>query len=83
MANSENIPPTVRRLSVLEAESLADRLYSRSLSIMFEASLEVRRDMCMASRAIRSLLSEYDRVASLLEDEAYRLRTLHIDVGGC
>ena len=83
MAENEAIPQSVAALSVTEAQSLADRLFSRSVSTLFDASPEVRRDLCVASRAIRSLLHEYDRVASRLEDEAHRVRALKIDVSGC
>jgi hypothetical protein len=74
MAEPETISPTIQKLSVPEAQALADRLYSRSLSTLFVASPEVRRDLCMASRAIRSMLSTIDRLASRCEDEAHLLR---------
>ena len=64
MADSDVISPTVQKLSVLEAQALADRLFSRSQSTLFVAPPEVRRDLCMASRAIRSMLSAIDRLAS-------------------
>jgi hypothetical protein len=83
MGTAEAISPRVATLSIPEAQALADRLMSRSLSTLFAASPQVRHDLLTASRAIRSLLHEYDRVASRLEDEAYRLRSLRIDVGGC
>ena len=73
----------VKILTVPEAQALADRLFSRSQSTLFVASPEVRRDLCMASRVIRSLLGEVDRLASECEDRAYLLRSLKIDVGGC
>jgi hypothetical protein len=83
MADTEAIPQNVTTLSVVEAQTLADRLYSRSVSTLFDASPEVRRDLCMASRAIRSMLHEYDRVASRLEDQAHAIRSLRVDVSGC
>ena len=83
MAETDVIPPNVQALSVPEAQALADRLLSRSLSALFVASPEVRRDLCMASRAIRSMLSTIDRLASRCEDEAHLLRTFQVDVGGC
>jgi len=73
----------VTTLSVAEAEALCDRLYGRSQSLLFVASPEVRMDMCLASRAIRSLIADVDRLASRCEDAAYMLRTLKIDVRGC
>jgi hypothetical protein len=64
-----------------ESNQGACRIFSRSQSTLFVASPEVRRDLYMASRAIRSLLHEIDRVASRCEDEAHILRALQVDVG--
>jgi hypothetical protein len=50
---------------------------------MFVASPEVCLDLCMASRVIRSLINQVDRLASQCEDTAHLLRALQIDVGGC
>jgi len=83
MAEPDVISRTIRTLTVPEAQALADRLFSRSQSTLFVASPEVRRDLCMASRAIRSLISAIDRLASRCEDEAHLLRSYHVDVGGC
>ena len=79
IAEEKTIPPTIQTLTVPEAQALADRLLSRSL---FVASPEVRQDLCMASRAIRSTLHEVDRMAAYCEDDAARLRAFTIDVGG-
>jgi hypothetical protein len=75
--------PHVHKLTVPEAQALAERLLFRSRSTLFAASPEVRRDLCMASRAIGSLIAEVDKLASRCEDTAYQLRTLKIDVRGC
>jgi len=75
--------PNVKTLTVPEAEALADRLFSRSQSSLFVASPEVRRDLCMASRALRSLIGVVDKLASWCEDEAHLLRSFQVDVGGC
>jgi hypothetical protein len=83
MATDEINHPNIKTLSVPEAQALADRLYARSLSTLFVASPEVRRDLCMASLAIRSLLHEVDRYASQCEDAAHILRAFRVDVGGC
>jgi hypothetical protein len=83
MDTNETTVQRVKTLSVGEANHLADRLFSRSVSKMFVASPEVCRDLCMASRVIRSLLSEVDRLASECEDRAHLLRAIQIDVGGC
>jgi hypothetical protein len=83
MAEPDVISPTIQKLSVPEAQALADRLYSRSQSTLFVASPEVRRDLCLASRAIRSLLHEVDRFASRCEDAAHLLRAFKVDVGDC
>ncbi len=63
MAQNEATSPHVQTLTVPEAQALADRLFSRSQSTLFVASPEVRRDLCMASRAIRSMLHVIDRLA--------------------
>jgi hypothetical protein len=83
MDGNETNHPNVKKLSVPEAQALADRLYSRSQSTLFVASPEVRRDLCMASRAIRSMIHAIDRLAAKCEDEAHLLRAFHVDVGGC
>ena len=83
MAETDVILPKVQALTVPEAQALADRLFSRSQSQLFVASPEVRRDLCMASRAIRSMLHEVDRMAAYCEDGANRLRAFTIEVGGC
>ncbi len=82
MAQNEATSPHVQALTVPEAQALADRLFSRSQSTLFVASPEVRRDLCMASRAIRSMLHAIDRLASRCEDEAHLLRAFQVDVGG-
>src|SRR5262245_20835408 len=56
MAETDVILPKVQALTVPEAHAHADRLLSRGLSALLVASPEVRRDLCMASRAIRSML---------------------------
>jgi hypothetical protein len=83
MVETETTRTNVKTLSAGEVTHLADRLFSRSQSTLFVASPEVRRDLCMASRVIRSLLGEVDRLASECEDRAHLLRSLKIDVGGC
>jgi hypothetical protein len=83
MAVAEVISPRIVTLSVPEAQALADRLFSRSTSRVFVASPEVCLDLCMASRVIRSLINQVDRLASESEDRAHLLRSLKIDVGGC
>src|SRR5258707_811803 len=71
MAGQEVISPQIKTLSAGEAIHLADRLYSRSISKMFVASPEVCIDLCMASRVIRSLINQVDRLASECEDRAH------------
>jgi hypothetical protein len=83
MGTQETNHPNVKTLSAGEAVHLADRLYSRSVSKMFVASPEVCTDLCLASRVIRSLINQVDRLASECEDRAHLLRSLKIDVGGC
>jgi hypothetical protein len=69
------------KLSVAEAQALADRLFSRSQSSLFVASPDVRRDLRVASRAIRSLVHEIDRLADRGADEAHRLHVFQVDIG--
>ena len=83
MGTNETTVQHVKTQSAGEASHLADRLFSRSQSTLFVASPEVCRDLCLASRVIRSLLSEVDRLASECEDRAHLLRAIKIDVGGC
>jgi hypothetical protein len=54
------IPPSTQTLTASEAQALADRLYARSTSPLFEGSPEVRRDIWLASKVIRFLLSTVD-----------------------
>jgi hypothetical protein len=82
-ATEETTHPNVKTLSAGEALYLADRLYGRSISKLFEASPEVQRDCCMASRVIRALLHEVDRIAARCEDDAHTLRNLKVEVEGC
>ena len=83
MVETETTHINVKTLTAGEVTHLADRLFSRSQSTLFVASPEVRRDLCMASRVIRSLLSQVDRLASECKDRAHLLRSLKIDVEGC
>ncbi len=83
MGTNETISTNVKTLSAGEVIHLADRLFARSQSTLFVASPEVCRDLCMASRVIRSLLHEVDRLAARCEDNAHTLRSLKIDVEGC
>ncbi len=83
MGTDETTRTNVKTLTAGEVIHLADRLFSRPQSTLFVASPEVRRDLCMASRVIRSLLSQVDRLASECEDRAYLPRALRIDVEGC
>ena len=83
MATQETNHLNVKTLSTGEAHYLADRIYGRSVSELFDAQPEVKRDMCMASRVIRALLHEVDRLAARCEDDGHTLRTLKIEVEGC
>ncbi len=83
MADTEAILQSVKTLSAGEATHLAERLFSLSQSKLFVASPEMCRDLCLASRVIRSLLGEIDRLASECEDRAHLLRSLQINVEGC
>jgi len=82
MATDEPTGTHVKTLSVPEAQALADRLYSRSVSTLSTASDQERRDLQLASRALRTLLHEVDRVAAQCDDTARLLRNLTITVEG-
>jgi hypothetical protein len=83
MATDDPNHPNIKTLSADEARYLADRLYGRSVSKLFDAQPEVQRDCCMASRVIRALLYEVDRIAARCADDANTLRTLKIEVERC
>ena len=83
MVETETTRTNVKTLTAGETHYLADRLYGRSVSELFDAQPEVKRDMCMASRVIRALLREVDRLAARCEADAHTLRHLKIDVEGC
>jgi hypothetical protein len=85
MAQATDDPthPNIKTLSAGEAYYLADRLYGRSVSALLDEKPEVRRDMCMASRVIRALLHEVDRIAARCEADTHTLRNLRIEVEGC
>ena len=83
MGTNESTSTHVKTLTAGETHYLADRLYGRSTSLLMDIQPEVWRDMCMASRVIRTLLHEVDRLAARCEDDAHTLRNLKIDVEGC
>jgi hypothetical protein len=83
MATDDPNHPNIKTLSAGEAYYLADRLYGRSVSTFMTDQPEVCRDMCMASRVIRALLHEVDRIAARCEADAHTFRTLRIEVEGC
>jgi hypothetical protein len=69
-------------LTTTELQVLADRLFSRGVSQLSADTTEQSRDFRIASRAIRSLLHEVDRVASITGDVAHSLHNLRISVDG-
>jgi hypothetical protein len=83
MSKNETTSPETVTLSAGEVQSLADRLFSRGVSTLSTASDQERRDLQLASRALRKLLHEIDRVAAQCDDTPRLLRNLQIDVGGC
>jgi hypothetical protein len=74
--------PSHTTLSSSELGALADRLYSRGISKIGEFTVEQSRDLRIASRAIRELLSQIDRAASISGDLAHTLHNLRISVEG-
>ena len=55
--------PVITTLTHAEVLALADRLYSRAISTLSTSGPVERRDLVTASRALRRLLSAYERVA--------------------
>lgn len=78
--------PTIT-LTPDDLQSLADRLYSRGVSKLLDDMPSVQADMRHASRAIRVLLTEIDKVAAVansvttpLNSMAHSLANLRITV---
>lgn len=55
--------PVVTTLTREEIECIADRLYARGVSTLSTASPRERDDLIVASRALRRLLSAYERAS--------------------
>jgi hypothetical protein len=72
--------PRSTTLTTAELQHLADRLYSRGVSRMLDDSPSMQVDLRIASRALRVLLSEIDRVASVANDLERTLRNLRITI---
>jgi hypothetical protein len=53
--------PKVNTLTADEINSLADRLFSRGISVLATDRPEQKSDLITASRALRELLRLYDR----------------------
>ena len=75
--------PTIQKLTIDEAQNLADRLLSRGVSKLLNDQPELQRDMRTAARVIRALLSKIDRAAAICSDAGRHLSDLTIEVGGC
>jgi hypothetical protein len=69
-------------LTSVELQSLADRLFARGVSHLSADTTEQSRDLKVASQAIRVLLTEIDRVASVAYDVAHSLTHLRVIVEG-
>jgi hypothetical protein len=70
--------PTVFKLA--EIENLADRLYSRGISKMFDDSPSLQQDLRTASRIIRAMLGKIDAVAAKANETAALLANLRLEV---
>jgi hypothetical protein len=55
--------PDISTLTRAEIEYLADRLYGRGVSTITTTSAAEREDLITASRALRRLLSVYERAS--------------------
>jgi hypothetical protein len=76
---AESKPTT---MTANEVQSLADRLFSRGVSKLLDDSPSMQADLRTASRVIRSLLSEIDKVAAIANDVAHNLAHLRVTVDG-
>jgi hypothetical protein len=74
--------PSLITLTTSELGALADRLFARGVSRLAADTTEQSRDLRIASRALRALLSEVDRVAGITGDVAHSLHNLKIAVEG-
>lgn len=63
-------------------ETQADRLFGRGVSKVSTDTPEQSRDLRIASQALRTLLHEVDRVASVAGDVARQLRELRVSGAG-
>ncbi len=72
--------PNATTLTPDNMQALADRLYSRGVSKLFDDSSSMQTDLRTASRVIRELLSQIDRAASVAGDLAYTLAHLRVTV---
>jgi hypothetical protein len=55
--------PTILRLTEREVQALADRLFSRGISVLSLDRPEHRSDLITASRTLRALLRVYEQSA--------------------
>jgi len=74
--------PNTTSLTTSELGALADRIFARSISRLAIDTPEQARDLRVASRAIRALLHEVDKAASITGDLAHTLHNLRITVDG-
>ena len=83
MATEEpsNHQGTTTRLSAKEVDSLADRLYSRGVSKLNNDQPSLQSDLVMASRVLRVLVREADKLADRCGDHTRLLKNLNIAVG--
>jgi hypothetical protein len=66
----------ITTLTADEIQHLADRLFSRGISIISAYSRGEQKDLILASRAMRELLRRYERSAGR------ELHSLMLDAGG-
>ena len=82
MAADEPTGTNTKTLSADEVANLADRLFSRGTSKLLNDQPSMQADLRTASRVLRTLLHEIDRVAAQCDDTARLLRNLMISVEG-
>ncbi len=87
--NPRGVPPGLNQEGVIhmptifkvtDVETLADRLYSRGISKMFDDSPSLQGDLRTASRITRALLGKIDSAAAKANDTAALLAEMRIEV---
>ena len=82
MAESNNTSTRLQALTARNIEHLADRLFSRGTSILANEAPTFAGDLRTASRVMRKLLCEVDRLAAIAGDRSRTIPNLTVTVEG-